>query len=355
MPTIDSINESCKELILLIESNRDSVERLLTESDLNLQMIESINRDNISTEISNRGEDCISCIGPLNQIDGCCIDYDTVAEASNTALVNALSPVIDAYVNDTLVDINNLYPSIVGFSTEVPNYAGNLLLSNWRSVKSFLHGQKPRVLVTSQVEYMKSITEAIEENHIQYVLTGGELGILFQVADGYSPVSHGNTVQSDYLNDVKIKRAQNILDKNRENIFYPQDVAIDIEGNRSEFYITASPFKSRIVDIAEGTIDKYTSIISSANSVLLSGCIGDTSDKISTKGTIKILDEASDLDNTIGAGRRLAAICEQNDVDGFNHFVSRKVYIPDIIGGSKITGVTSLMKDSYTTAQGQQL
>ncbi|SFS78620.1 phosphoglycerate kinase [Halostagnicola kamekurae] len=244
--------------------------------------------------------------------------------AAETHLVEGLSSVLDAYVNDAFAAAHRSQPSLVGFPMVLPSYAGRVMESELEVLGSIEETPEPRVYVLGGAKVSDSIDVAwsvLEKDLADHVLTAGVVGNVFLIADG---VDLGDE-SSDFIYDEgywdEIDRARDLLDAYGERIALPRDVAIDREGKRYELGINALPPKNDegALDIGSSTLAYYERILSDAGTVILNGPAGVFEDDRFETGTRGLYEAATDVDTSIVGGGDTASALRSLGIDGFSH------------------------------------
>ena len=244
--------------------------------------------------------------------------------AARTHLVEGLAPVLDAYVNDAFAAAHRSQPSLVGFPTVLPGYAGRVMEAELDVLGTIEETPEPRVYALGGAKVPDSIDVAwtiLEKGLADHVLTTGVVGNVFLIADG---VDLGDA-SSDFIYDQgywdEIDRAADLLDAHGERIALPRDVAIERNGERYEVGINALPLEDgeAAMDIGESTLAYYRRILGDAGTVILNGPAGVYEDELFEKGTRALYDAATDVETSIVGGGDTASALRHLGVDGFSH------------------------------------
>jgi phosphoglycerate kinase len=141
---------------------------------------------------------------------------------------------------------------------------------------------------------------------VDYILTAGNVGNLFMVANGMIPMK----VDKDLLESVS--RAKRIQERAGRKIKYPWDVAIELDGKRAEIPVEQVKANQPIYDIGQVTIEKYSEIIQNARTVIMKGPAGFYEKDGFAEGTRAIFNAISNSDafTLLGGGHTSAAISD---------------------------------------------
>ncbi|AXR78304.1 phosphoglycerate kinase [Natrarchaeobaculum sulfurireducens] len=244
--------------------------------------------------------------------------------AAQTHLVTGLAPVLDAYVNDAFAAAHRSQPSLVGFPTVVPGYAGRVLESELDVLGTIEETPEPRVYVLGGAKVPDSIDVAwsiLEKGLADHVLTAGVVGNVFLIADG---VDLGDA-SSDFIYDQgywdEIDRAADLLDAYGDRIALPRDVAVSRDGNRHVLGVNALPPRGdeAAMDIGDLTLEYYQRILDDAGTVILNGPAGVFEQSEFERGTRELYGAATDAPTSIVGGGDTASALRRLGIEGFSH------------------------------------
>ncbi|RLG37620.1 phosphoglycerate kinase [Methanosarcinales archaeon] len=230
-------------------------------------------------------------------------------EHASSIFVRKLSPLCDIYINDAFETAHRAHASLVGFPMVMPSGIG---------------------LVTE--EELGSLTKFVEmemRGRCVYMLGGGKLGdvlpfIKNQISSKSSIILTAGRVANAFLSaekgvesdveDEYVRLAGDILRmKNAEKIKLPDDVALNVDGERVEVPVDElSRFGNavRIYDIGGRTCDEYISILRSADAILIKGPAGVYENEMFAEGTKKIFGAVANMNtfSLIGGGDTTTAL-----------------------------------------------
>ena len=244
--------------------------------------------------------------------------------AARTHLVEGLAPALDAYVNDAFAAAHRSQPSLVGFPTVLPGYAGRVMERELEVLGTIEETPEPRVYVLGGAKVPDSIDVAwtvLEKGLADHVLTAGVVGNVFLIADG---VDLGDA-SSDFIYDQgywdEIDRAADLLDAHGERIAIPRDVAVERNGERYEVGVNALPLDDdeAAMDVGASTLEYYRRILADAGTVILNGPAGVYEESIFERGTRELYDAATEVEMSIVGGGDTASALRHLGVDGFSH------------------------------------
>lgn len=212
-------------------------------------------------------------------------------------LIEALTPLVDIYVNDAFSASHREHASIVGFPKVLPSYLGNVFEKELKAAEKLkitkalliLGGVKPD-------DYLELI-----EKTKGTILPTGFLGLLVLQAKGYKLGKE----------DIVLKPFRKLIPfikKNLSRYVIPQDVAIELDnGARKDIPIEELPSQHYIYDVGIKTLNQYCEKIASAKTIFFKGLPGLCHTKAFTKGTERLLKEtaASKAFSVVGGGHTL--------------------------------------------------
>lgn len=336
-PTINELVEKNTRVILLAhhylsdeEDGKTSTEIMQSHADILSEYIDTATvtpwnqteEDDLKHSIHDLDDGDVLLLDNLADMDGCLQEYETQQEATETPLVEQLAPELDAYVNDAFSISNKMYPSIVGFPAVLPSYAGRVVESE-KEVLSQLEGQSgPHVYVvggnrvSEKLELMDSL---LKEEQARKILTTGLISTVFLYAAGYNL---GDNMKEELeARGVweSINKASELLTQYGEYIEYPNDVAVEDGGERTEFALSACPLPDVVKDIGQGTLEEYISELDDAEAVIACGTAGIAEESAFQTGTEQLLKNVSEQPYNVIAGMSTMEACDELGITGFKH------------------------------------
>ncbi|MFB6234138.1 MAG: phosphoglycerate kinase [Halopenitus sp.] len=235
---------------------------------------------------------------------------------AETAFVQTLSAVFDAYVNDAYSAAHREHASLVGFPLVLPSYAGRVMVAEYEAntaittrefdgpVTMVIGGTK----ATDVIEVMAEVGDLVDR-----FLLGGVAGELFLRAAGH-PV--GTDVEGSELYDDQWDRnretIERVLEERRDAIHLPTDLAYeDDEGERAEVMVEDIEEKTTaFFDVGSATVEAYAPEIRDSEAVFVKGALGMFEDDRFAIGTVGVLESIGETDcfSVIGGGDTSRAI-----------------------------------------------
>jgi phosphoglycerate kinase len=279
----------------------------------------------------------------------------TPEDHAKTEFVKKLAPLADVFVNDAFAAAHRAHASIVGFTAVLPSVAGRIMERELEALGRVLRSpEKPCIYILggAKADDSPKISEYVLENEIaDYVLTGGVTGHLFMAAKG---INLGKR-NIEFLEKKKlmglIPGIINLMKIYPSKVEMPVDLAVEMDGKRKEISVTDLPTKYPIYDIGEKTVKKYSDLIRSAKSIVISGPLGVFENKEFVKGTKETLEAiaTSKAFSLIGGGHTIAAVEELGLTKKMGYVSTAGGALIEFLMGEKLPGVVALEKAAART------
>jgi len=244
--------------------------------------------------------------------------------AAETHMVSRLAPVLDAYVNDAFAAAHRSQPSLVGFPTVLPAYAGRVMERELDVLGNIQDTPQPRVYVIGGAKVPDSVTvarHALDNELADTVLVTGLVGNVFLLA---ADVDIGDA-SAEFIHDRgywdEISRAADVLEEYGDRIRMPVDVAVERDGQRVELPVADLPPRKdeSVMDIGSDTVDVFGDILADAGTAVLNGPAGVFEDDVFAAGSKGIFQAVTDAEFSIVGGGDTAAAIRRFGVTGFDH------------------------------------
>jgi phosphoglycerate kinase len=268
--------------------------------------------------------------------------------AADTHLVAKLAPTLDAYVNDAFAASHRSQPSIVGFPTVLPAYAGRVMEREIDVLGNIGESPEPRVYVLGGAKVDDSIDAArsvLEAGLADAVLTAGIVGNAFLLADGVSLGAASAAVVNERSHEA-VKQAGDLLDDFSHRIYVPRDVAVERDGRRVEVGLDDLPAAEPAMDVGARTLAAYADVLEDAGTAILNGPAGVFEDELFEEGTRELYEAATRAEMSIVGGGDTAAAMRHLGVEGFDHVSTGGGAALTMLTGGSLTGVAVLEQSS---------
>jgi len=264
--------------------------------------------------------------------------------AAETHLVEKLSGALDAYVNDAFATAHRSQPSIVGFPTVLPSYAGRVMEREIDVLGNIGDSSEPRVYVLGGAKVDDSIDVArsvLERGLADVVLTAGVVGNAFLLADGVSLGAASAAVVNERSHEA-VKQAGDLLDDFGHRIYVPRDVAVERDGERVELDLGDLPAQEPAMDVGARTLAAYADVLEDAGTAILNGPAGVFEEESFEVGTCELFQAATRAEMSIVGGGDTAAAMRRLGLEGFDHVSTGGGAALTMLTGGSLVGVEVL-------------
>ena len=275
-------------------------------------------------------------------------DFNIMA---NTQMVQNLSMIADAFVNDAFACAHRSSPSIVGFTNTLPCIAGELMNYELSKLEQALKNpERPCIAVLGGIKVDDSVTVA--ENMLRggtcdHVWVTGGVANLFLYLSGIEIGEINVNFLKGELGkswDETIAKASKLLVDFPECIIMPSDVALHIEGNRVDHPIGNLPIEAPIFDMGITSIRALSKAIKSAGTIILNGPAGVFEQTDFALGTIEMLNACAEGNGyaVMGGGHTATLVSQRGLTSKMGHVSTGGGACLELLAGRLLPGVTSL-------------
>ena len=277
---------------------------------------------------------------------------DGFEEMMNTMIVQKLSGVADAFVNDAFGCIHRSSPSITGFSLAIPCIAGKLVMKEFNALNSvFSNTIRPCKLIIGGVKIDDSIDTALnmlDKNVADEVWAVGAVGNFLLHLWGRNIGKSNLNFLTNELGEkwaATEEKAKKILLNYSEKINLPIDLATNDSGKRIDINLDQLPTELPIHDIGIGTSMAVSAAIMNAGTVILNGPSGVFEIDEFAFGTIEIINSCAETSAyVVMGGGHTATIVEQRGVSHkMGHVSTGGGACLNFLAGRHLPGLESLL------------
>lgn len=279
-------------------------------------------------------------------------DGITPKKQAETNIIKKLYPLFDYFVNDAFAAAHRAQPSLVGFSYYMPMIAGRLMEKEVSILSKVLENpERPCVYVLGGAkadDSIKVMKNVLEKGVADKVLTSGIVANIFLIAMGYDLGDNLKVIENLGLTN-QIEIAKELLDKFKDKIIVPVDVALNIDENREETDLQKDKkIEGLINDIGEKTIELYSEIIKEAKTIVANGPAGVFEKEQFAKGSKELLKAIAESEgfSVIGGGHLSAAAELFGLANKIDHVSTGGGATLEFLGGEKLP-VIEMLKESY--------
>jgi len=294
----------------------------------------------------------------------------SIEEHANSTIVKELALLADYFSLDGFSVAHRSHASVVGFSTVLPSLAGRVMErelnaiskaffefgDKFRIIGDLFYSDLPRfqlkwdvfILAGAKVDDCLKVVERLLSSRnleMKKILLGGLIANLFLHSYGIDINDENRKVLND-MNYLQLEtRAKALIEKYKDYIVLPDDVAVEENGNRVEYDITYIPKKGLILDVGKKTIEKFKEILKDAKYVIAKGPLGMYEKQPFSIGTKEILEALSNSKafTLIGGGDTSTAL----EVFGipeekFSYVSLAGGALIDYLSGKELPGIKAL-------------
>ncbi|MFQ5552393.1 MAG: phosphoglycerate kinase [Thermoplasmata archaeon] len=199
---------------------------------------------------------------------------------ASSRLVTTLGPHAELFVNDAFAAAHRSQPSLIGFCQRVPSLGGRVMEREVRALDRALHGEaRPKVAVLGGQKVDDSLEVArrlLGEGVVDRVLTTGAVANLLLWAGGRKLGKPSEQFLRREIPGVEavVEEGGRLLAKFGEQIGLPEDLVVNVKGDRKAITPDDLPAEYPIYDVGLNTIVRYLEEIADAAVILLNGPAG---------------------------------------------------------------------------------
>ncbi len=234
-------------------------------------------------------------------------------EHAESLLVRGLAPKFDLFVNDAFASSHRSHASLVGFTVILPSAAGRLMEREITTLTTvFQSPKRPSTFIfggTKFVDALPILEKLADRETVDNIIVAGLAGYAFLWLLGTPIGSRTEKLASRDVTEEVRDRARKLIERHGGKIHLPVDAAVDDDGKRRECALDQIPPDGAIMDIGQGSIDKFRRVIQESKTVFLSGPPGVFEKDPFCKGTLELFREITSCDafSVIGGGHSCAA------------------------------------------------
>ena len=279
-------------------------------------------------------------------------DFDVMAE---TQMVQNLSMIADAFVNDAFACAHRNTPSVVGFTNTLPCIAGELMNYELTKLGQALENPvRPCIAVLGGIKVDDSVTVAdnmLRGNTCDHVWVTGGVANLFLYISGIDigdlNVNFLKGELGKSWGDTIAKAGQLLIDY-PECIIMPSDVAVDIGGNRVDHSIQNLPIEAPIFDMGITSIRALSKAIKNAGTIILNGPAGVFERTDFALGTVETLNACAESNGyaVMGGGHTATLVSQRGLTSKMGHVSTGGGACLELQAGRVLPGVASLKESA---------
>ncbi len=279
----------------------------------------------------------------------------TPAELAESEIVQNLSSVCDAYVTDAFAAAHRNSPSLTGFGTVLPCFAGRLMEGEVEALSMAVESPpQPYVAILGGAKCDDSLRVAenlLNAGQVKKIIAVGVVGNLMLWAAGYD-IGEVNRVFIERSLDDSFTATKELADKiwseRSDSLILPCDLAIEEDGERRPISVDKLPTEHPIYDIGIGTLMAMRPVIMDAGCVLWNGPASYFEKAAFAFGTIEVLNICAETSayTIIGGGHTSALVNQRRVADRFDHNSTGGGACLTMLSGAPMPGIEALYTSS---------
>ncbi len=238
-------------------------------------------------------------------------------------LTRVLAKNSDIYLLDAMSVAHREHASVVGLTKHVKSGVGFVLRNELTALQKMEGGEVLLIIGGGKVgDSLKIMKAWLGSGKAGRVLVGGAVAVFLLYADGYRNEASKKYLEGKGLMEL-LPEGKEVLERFRDRVFVPEDVALNLEGERVEMR-KEELGEGAIFDIGEGTIEKYREEIFGSRRILVNGPMGVYELPAFETGTRKVLEAVGESQafSLIGGGHTISAIEKLRIPEGKFGYVS---------------------------------
>ncbi|MGH9664928.1 MAG: phosphoglycerate kinase [Bryobacteraceae bacterium] len=263
-------------------------------------------------------------------------------EKNDAAFAKQLAGLCDVYVNDAFGSAHRAHASTVGMIPFVPQSAAGLLMDKELEylTKATKNPERPCIAILGGAKVSDKI-EVIENlrKFVDQLLIGGAMAYTFLKAQGLP--TGKSLVEED-----KIELAKRLLAECGEQLMLPSDhvVATELKQGAASQVVETIPEGMLALDIGPKTIETFSSVISSARTIIWNGPMGVFEIPPFDRGTVAIAKTVagSGAVSVVGGGDSEKAVKAAGVGDRISHISTGGGASLEFLSGIELPGVAAL-------------
>ena len=273
------------------------------------------------------------------------------ATLSETRIVQNLSLIADAFVNDAFACAHRSSPSIVGFTNIIPCIAGELMNHELAKLGQALDDpQRPCIAVLGGIKVDDSVIVAdnmLRGQICDHIWVTGGVANLFLYLSGIDlgelNVNFLKKELGDSWDDTIVTASKLLIDF-PECIIMPSDVALHIAGNRVDHPLANLPIEAPIFDLGITSIRSLSKAIKSAGTIILNGPAGVFEMSDFALGTVEMLNACAESEGyaVMGGGHTATLVNQRGLADKMGHVSTGGGASLELLAGRILPGLASL-------------
>jgi len=280
-------------------------------------------------------------------------------ELGASEIVQKLSSVADIFVYDAFACAHRNSPTISGFGSVLPSYAGILIQNEIEALNfAVINPPRPYTVILGGIKCDDSLDIAcnlLKREIVDNIVPVGIVGNLMLWASG---IDLGNTNQSfiqDSLGDAferTWEMATWIVKNHQDKLILPTDLAIEVEEERVAILVQDLPTEYPIYDLGIDTLMKISPVIMNAKCILWNGPASYFEKPKFAFGTIEILNTCVETDAfvIVGGGHTGTLVNQRGAGEKVGHNSTGGGSCLTFLAGKRMPAIEALEKSAQKFA-----
>ena len=274
----------------------------------------------------------------------------TPEEQAKTLLVRKLAPLANLYLCDAFAAAHRCQPTLVGMEEVLPSAMGRLFEKEVTSLNQLLQNpKKPCIFILGGAKIQDAflMMDSILKNNIaDLVLATGLVAQVMLLAQGISLGKPSEDLIKKKNLESYIDQSKAILKTFAKQIKLPTDFAYSISGERKEVAVSNLPINDILMDLGQGTISEYESIIKDAKTIFFNGPAGvfeETETELGTKSILMAIANSNAF-SVLGGGDSIAAVNKYNLASNISYISTGGGALVRFLSGEELPVIKALKK-----------
>jgi len=276
----------------------------------------------------------------------------TPEEQAKTLVVRKLVPLADLYICDAFAAAHRCQPTLVGMEEVLPSAMGRLLEKEITSLNQLIKNpKKPCIFILGGAKIQDAflmINSILNNDIADLILTTGLIAHVMLLAKGISLGKPSEDLIKKKNLEEYINKSKAILNKFKNKIELPIDLAYSLSGERKEVKVSNLPIEYTLMDIGSNTIAKYEQIIKDAKTIFFNGPAGVFEKEETEFGTKSILTAIakSNAFSVLGGGDSIAAVNKYKLLDDISYISTGGGALVRFLSGEELPVIKALRKSA---------
>ena len=273
-------------------------------------------------------------------------------EQAKTLVVRKLAPLADLYICDAFAAAHRCQPTLVGIEEVLPSAMGRLLEKEITSLNQLIKNpEKPCIFILGGAKIQDAflmINSILKNNIADLILTTGLVAHVMLLAKGILLGKPSEDLIKKKNLEEYINESKAILNKFKNKIELPIDLAYSLSGERKEVKVSNLPIDYTLMDIGSNTISEYESIIKDAKTIFFNGPAGvfeKTETELGTKSILTAIAKSNAF-SALGGGDSIAAVNKYNLANNISYISTGGGALVRFLSGEELPVIKALRKSA---------